>query len=205
MGDCLATTDMGQKLRGCAPFGGSWVSIWAKAYLRTEWHLDPSSHLATIDKGQKLGAVPLLGGAGSPSNTKSPGWRPTSVASGILIHPAIWLQQTWAKNWGGALRERAGSPPNTMSSGPRSTFVPSGILMHPAIWPQETWAENLAGAVLHLLGGGSWLAWAQAYLHTKWHLNPSSCLATTDMGQKLGGCAPFGGELGSHLTKCGLD
>jgi len=155
MGDCLATTDMGQKLRGCAPFGGSWVSIWAKAYLRTEWHLDPSSHLATIDKGQKLGAVPLLGGAGSPSNTKSPGWRPTSVASGILIHPAIWLQQTWAKNWGGALRERAGSPPNTMSSGPRSTFVPSGILMHPAIWPQETWAENLAGAVLHLLGGGA--------------------------------------------------
>jgi len=31
-------------------------------------------------------AVPLsVGGAGSPSNTVSPGLRPTSVASGILI------------------------------------------------------------------------------------------------------------------------
>jgi len=34
----------------------------------------------------------LLGGAGSPSNTKSPGPRPTSVPSGILIHPAVWPQ-----------------------------------------------------------------------------------------------------------------
>jgi len=25
---------------------------------------------------------------------------PTSVPSGILIHPAVWPQQTWAKNWG---------------------------------------------------------------------------------------------------------
>ena len=30
----------------------------------------------------------FLGGAGSPSSTKSPGLRPTSVISGILIHPA---------------------------------------------------------------------------------------------------------------------
>jgi len=30
----------------------------------------------------------------------SPGQRPTSVPSGILIHPAIWSQQIWAKNWG---------------------------------------------------------------------------------------------------------
>jgi len=46
--------------------------------------------------------------------------------------------------------------------------------------------------------------WAEAYLHTKWHLNPSSHLATTGMGRKLGGCAPLGeGELGLHLTQCG--
>ena len=32
----------------------------------------------------------------------------------------------------------------------------------------------------------------RAYLCTKWHLDPSSCLATRDMGRKLGvGCAPF--------------
>jgi len=60
-------------------------------------------------------------------------------------------------------------------------------------------------------GGGSWVliyhkvAWAKASLHTKWHLNPSSHLATTNMGQKLEGCAPLGeGEPGPHLTQCGL-
>jgi len=40
------------------------------------------------------------GGAGSPSNTKSPGPRPTSIPSDILIHAVIWLQQIWAENWG---------------------------------------------------------------------------------------------------------
>jgi len=65
-------------------------------------HLDSSSRLATIDMDRKLGGyVPFLGrGAGSPSNTMSLGLRPTSVPSGILIHPAIWLQQIWAENWG---------------------------------------------------------------------------------------------------------
>jgi len=29
-----------------------------------------------------------------------PGVRSVSILSGILIHPAIWPQQTWAKNWG---------------------------------------------------------------------------------------------------------
>ena len=56
--------------------------------------------LATKDMGRKLGAVPLFGGAGSPSNTMSPGPRPTAIPSGILIHPAVWPQRTWAKNWG---------------------------------------------------------------------------------------------------------
>jgi len=38
----------------------------------------------------------------------------------------------------------------------------------------------------------------EAYVHTKWHLDPSSRLDTTDMGRKLqfcaGGCAAFGGD-----------
>ena len=37
--------------------------------------------------------VPFGEGAGSPSNTNSPGLRPTSVPSGILMHPAVWAQQ----------------------------------------------------------------------------------------------------------------
>jgi len=33
---------------------------WAEAYIRTKWYADPSSSLATIDMGRKVGAaVPL--------------------------------------------------------------------------------------------------------------------------------------------------
>jgi len=40
--------------------------------------------------------VPLSvgGGAGSPSNALSPGPRPTSVPSGISVHPTVWPQNT---------------------------------------------------------------------------------------------------------------
>ena len=91
--------------RGSTPFGGARSpsnSMWPRveAYFPTKWHLDPSSRLATIDMGRKLGTMPLLGGGGTPSNTMSPGPRPTSLPSGTLIHPAVWPQQTWAENWG---------------------------------------------------------------------------------------------------------
>ena len=40
-------------------------------------------------------AVPLsVGGAGSPSNKMPPGPQPTSVPSGILVHPTVWPQHT---------------------------------------------------------------------------------------------------------------
>jgi len=39
------------------------------------------------------------GGAGSHSNTKSPRPRPTSIPTGILVHPTVWPQRTWAENW----------------------------------------------------------------------------------------------------------
>jgi len=35
---------------------------------------------------------------------------------------------------------------------------------------------------------------AEAYLRTKWYLDPSSRLATTDMGRKLGAAVHFFGE-----------
>ena len=35
-----------------------------------------------------------------PSNTMWLGPRSISVERGILIHPAVWPQQTWAENWG---------------------------------------------------------------------------------------------------------
>jgi len=69
------------------------------------------------------------------------GPRPTSLPSGILIHPAIWPQQIWAENWGGAVPlwgRRAESPCNTMWPGPRPSCLPSFILIHPIVWPQYT-------------------------------------------------------------------
>ena len=38
------------------------------------------------------------------------------------------------------------------------------------------------------------VARAEAYHRTKWHLDPYSCLATTNMGQKLGAVPPFWGR-----------
>jgi len=51
--------------------------------------------------GRKLGgSAAFLGrGAGSPSNTKSPGPTPTSIPS-ILIYRVIWPQQIWPKTGG---------------------------------------------------------------------------------------------------------
>ena len=59
------------------------------------------------------------GGDGSPSNTKTPGLRPTSTPSGILVHPAIWPQRTLAENWGLCPFRGggAGSASNTMWPG----------------------------------------------------------------------------------------
>jgi len=109
---------------------------------RTKWQLDPSSYLATIDIRRKLGAPPFWGGAGSPSNTKSPGLRPTCIPSGILMHPCTRLARsvTGQKLGRGSplLGEGRWVPSNTMSSGTRPTSLPSGILIHPTVWPQYT-------------------------------------------------------------------
>jgi len=49
------------------------------------------------------------------------------------------------------------------------------------------------------------IVWAKVYLCTKWHLDPSSRLATIDMGLKLEADVPFCvWGLGPHLTECAL-
>ena len=132
------------------------------------------------------------------------------MPSAILIHPAVWPQQTWAKNWwpcpyflGGA-----GCPSSTMWPGSRPISIRSGILIHSTVWPQLIWVENW-GLCSHFWGGrlGPYLhnmAWAEAYRRTKWHLDPSSRLATIDMGRKLGAVPPpfWEGERSRHLTQC---
>ena len=41
------------------------------------------------------------------------------------------------------------------------------------------------GGLRVLFWEGGWVAWAEAYLHTKWHLDASSRLATIEMGRTL--------------------
>jgi len=58
--------------------------------------------VATIDMDRKMdGDVPLSRREWEldPHLTMSPGVRLTSIPSDIFIHPAVWPQQTWAKNW----------------------------------------------------------------------------------------------------------
>ena len=99
------------------------------------------------------------------------------------------------KREGGLLcpfRGGAGSPSNTMWPGPRPTSVPSGVFMHPNM------GQKLGGGGGALCSGGSWVpvehkvAWAEANLHTKCHLDPSRRLTTIKIGRKLGVCPLFG-------------
>jgi len=55
-------------------------------YQLASWSMQPFGHNR---HGPKIGSVPLLGGAGSPSNTMWPGLRPTSIPSFTLIHRLI--------------------------------------------------------------------------------------------------------------------
>jgi len=69
----LATINMGRKPMGglCPLLGGTGPSsnttlAWAKAYLCTKWHLDPSIRLAITDMGRKLRGVPPFWGSWVP-------------------------------------------------------------------------------------------------------------------------------------------
>jgi len=92
---------------------------------------------------------------------------------------------------------------NTTRPGPRPTFVPSGILIHLAVWPQQTWTENWVGLYVPPFLQGeprphlTQCRMGEAYLPIKWHVYPSSRLATTYMGHNLGYVPIFfgGGEL----------
>jgi len=136
--------------------------------------------------------------------------RPTFVQGGILIHAAIWPQQTWAENWGlcPIFGEGAGSLSNTKSPGLRPTSIPSGILMHPTIW-HNRYGPKIGGLCPNFEEGG-----VGPHL-TRYRLGcgllPCQVVSSSMQpcghnryGSKTGGCAPVAeGELGPHLTQCG--
>jgi len=101
------------------------------------------------------------------------------------------------------LGDRAGSPCKTMWPGPRTTSVPSGILIHLAVWPQQTWAKKW-GLLSHLFMGEMGPHLTQCGLspdlpHANWHLDPSSHLSTIHLPKSWGLLPPplFGGGNGS--------
>ena len=96
----------------------------------------------------------------------------------------------------------AGSPPNNVACAEayQSTTIPSFMLIHPTVWPQYTNVTDKTDR--HTGQTQRSVAWAEVYLRTKWHLNLSSHLATTDISHVLrgeGGCAPCIIFLGSWV------
>jgi len=75
-----------------------------------------SIRLATVQMGRKWGCcAPFLYRARSPSKTTSPGPRPTSVPSGIMIHPIVSFKLTCVAVYVGPRTQAAGkvlAPPN---------------------------------------------------------------------------------------------
>jgi len=68
------------------------------------------------------------------------------------------------------------------------------------VWKAGNMATKIMGLVVYNI------TWVEAYLRTQWHIDPSSRLATTDMGRKLWRAVPLlggGSWLGPHLTQCG--
>ena len=99
MGDHLAT--MGRKvgadvplLRGKLGPDLTQCPLGPGLYVRTKWHIDPPSRLATTDMGRKLwrGAVPIFEarGAGCPHLAQMARAETYLRANtGILIHPTV--------------------------------------------------------------------------------------------------------------------
>jgi len=76
------------------------MAVWMKMSLGMELGLGPGNFVldgTSLPLPQNgppnLGALPFLGrGTGSPSNTEFHGQRPTSIPSGILMHPVVCPQ-----------------------------------------------------------------------------------------------------------------
>jgi len=127
----------------------------------------PATRISTITRAQQLlrwatvpeqsgpktgggAAVPLsMGAAGSPSNTMCAWPRPTLVPSDILIHPAVWSQETLAEKWKGLLCPFLRGELTQYGLGrglPPVNSASSGILIRPTVWLQ--YSDSIGRTVL---------------------------------------------------------
>ena len=106
---------------------------WADAYLRTKWHLDPSSRLTTTDMSRKVGGCCAPFGVGSWVISNNVSLAETNLPTTWHLHPSSRLATTLMGRKFGAvpLLGRHGSPSAAMWPGPRPSSMPSGILMRP--------------------------------------------------------------------------
>jgi len=104
--------------------------------------------------GRKIrgGAVPpFLGGLGPNLTECGLGQGPPrSTKSGILIHPAVWSQWTWAEKWGrgfcapfwgGELGHLGGH----LTQCRLGRGLQSGIFIHPAVWHNTNVTDRQTG------------------------------------------------------------
>jgi len=112
MGDRFATIDMGRGLRTQAGWrkprlmqqahdGKLYVVNYLPPYQVASKSIQPFGHNRHGPKSGGSYAPFGRGGAGSPSNTMWLGPRPTSIPSGILIHPTVWPRYTNVTDWTG--------------------------------------------------------------------------------------------------------
>jgi len=108
-----------------------------QVYFRTKWRFHPSSRLATIDMGRKLGDCAPFRGSWVPIEHKV-AWAEAYLYTKWHLSPFSRLATTdIGRKLGGLCRFRgAGSPSNAMSPRLRPTSLPSGILIYAAVWPQ---------------------------------------------------------------------
>ena len=135
--------------------------------------------------GRKVGAAMPFSGSewissGYPSNTVSPGLKPTSVPSGILILPAVWPQVTWAENWGVDCcapfsQEEELGPHLTQDGGRPPCWISKNRDVSVTVWPIATkfgmiFLRNLVhlevmsfwGQQHYQTAAGSWFATSKA-------------------------------------------
>ena len=157
---------------------------WTDACLRRssyQWPLDPSSRLATLDVGRKLGGYLPLGVELGPHQTQCcPGPRPTFVLTSRSI--------PFGHNKHGS--KSAGLCP--LWGEGRRIFTTSNNVAWAKAYQVASWSIHLGtmgrklGACAPLgRGAGSHLTQcgAEAYVHAKFHFDPYNRLATLQTGQ----------------------
>jgi len=165
--------------------------------------------------GQKLGGVGVpffLGVAGSPSNTKWPGLRPTSIPSGIYLSPSSRLATT-------DIGRKLGAVPREGELGPHPTQCQVGRglpLYQVASWPMHPFCHNRRGPKIGglrpFLGSGARSPSSTVWPGPRPTSMPSAILIHQDIWPQqtwaknwAGGSTPFcRGELSLHLTQCHL-